>query len=64
MARYTENKHGIRVRCWCASCLYKELTRAVTVRRCSKHHKDVKPTGYCKHWQMSHQLEQAGLVTE
>ena len=61
MAKFTENKYGIRVRCWCASCRYKELTRASSLRRCTKHHKDVKPNHCCKCWEMSEQLQLAGM---
>ena len=57
---FVANDHQIAVKVWCASCQYKSLTRAVTLRRCTKHNKDVKPSGCCKSWEMSEQLQMAG----
>lgn len=58
--RFTRNAYGIQVKRCCASCQYKDLTRAFSLRRCMKHHKDVEPSDCCKHWQMSEQLQLAG----
>lgn len=44
----------------CASCAFKELTRAVTQRRCGKHLIDVRSWEVCKCWTMSEQLKMAG----
>ena len=57
---FVPNSHGIAVRVWCASCHYKDYTRANSLRRCKKLHKDVKPSGCCKHWQMSETMKSAG----
>ena len=57
---FVVNDHQIAVKVWCASCQYKELSRAVTLRRCTKHCKNVKPTDCCKSWEMSEQLQLAG----
>ena len=56
----TENTFGIRVNKLCASCAYKDLTRAVSLRRCTKHGEDVRPRDVCKCWAMSEQLQLAG----
>ena len=50
----------IHVRKCCASCAHKDLTRAVSVRYCSVHDKNVKPCDYCKEWRLSEQLKNAG----
>ena len=54
------NEHGIEIRECCASCKHKDLTRLMASRFCLKHHKKVKPRGYCKEWAMSEQMEAAG----
>ena len=36
------------------------LTRAVSLRRCTKHGKDVRPRDVCECWAMSEQLQLAG----
>ena len=56
----TENTFGIQVNKCCASCAYKDLTRAVSLRRCTKHGKDVRPRDVCECWAMSEQLQLAG----
>ena len=58
--RFTRNAYGIQVKRCCASCQYKDLTRAFSLRRCMKHHKDVEPSGCCKHWVMSGTMKSAG----
>ena len=50
----------IRVRKCCASCAYKDLTRALSARYCTEHHKNVKPDDCCMMWQISEQLKKAG----
>ena len=57
---FVPNSHGIAVRVWCASCRYKDLTRAVSLRRCAKHHRNVSAGDVCNDWQMSEQLQLAG----
>ena len=54
------NSHGILINRCCASCRFKDLTRLMTARFCTQHHKSVKPKGCCKQWEISDQLEAAG----
>jgi hypothetical protein len=54
------NLHGVEIKKCCASCRFKDLTRLITVRFCTQHHKSVKPNGCCKQWAMSEQMEAAG----
>lgn len=56
----TMNAFGIVINKCCASCAFKDLTRAVSQRRCKKTGKSVSPSGYCKQWAMSRQLQMAG----
>ena len=56
----TRNTFGIVINKCCASCAHKDLTRAVTLRRCMKHRKDVRTNEVCKLWAMSQQLRMAG----
>ena len=56
----TRNQFGIMVKRCCASCRYKDLTRAVSLRRCAKHHRNVSAGDVCNDWQMSEQLQLAG----
>ena len=58
--RFIRNPFGILVKRCCASCGHKDLTRAVSLRRCAKHHKDVTASDVCDDWQMSQELQQAG----
>ena len=57
---YEYNQHGIRVRRCCRSCAYKAMTRALSLRRCTKRRKDVSPDGVCRCWTMSEQLKRVG----
>ena len=54
------NIYGILINRCCASCRFKDLTRLMTSRYCTQHHKGVKPKGCCKQWEISDQLEAAG----
>ena len=56
----TKNAFGVVINKCCASCAFKDLTRAVSQRRCKKTGKSVSPSGYCKQWAMSRQLQMAG----
>lgn len=56
----TKNAFGVVINKCCASCTFKDLTRAVSQRRCKKTGKSVSPSGYCKQWAMSRQLQMAG----
>ena len=56
----TMNAFGVVINKCCASCAFKDLTRAVSQRRCKKTGKSVNPCGYCKQWAMSRQLQMAG----
>ena len=58
MSEMTENAYGIQVKRCCASCAYKKLTRLMTLRRCTKHRANVKPSNVCKDWVMSETLRE------
>ena len=55
------NQHGIEVRECCASCRHKDLTRLISSRFCLQHLKSVKPREWCEQWEMSEQMQAAGL---
>ena len=55
------NQHGIEIRECCASCKFKDLTRLVLARYCTQHQKKVKPRECCEQWEMSEQMQAAGL---
>ena len=55
------NSHGIEIKKCCASCKHKDLTRLLSARFCSLHQKKVKPREGCKQWEMSEQMQAAGL---
>ena len=57
---YTKNAHGITVKKCCASCCYKNLSKANHVRFCTQHGKEVKACGLCSLWEMSKQVQLAG----
>ena len=56
-----KNQHGIEVRECCASCRHKDLTRLLLARYCTQHQKKVKPRECCEQWEMSEQMQAAGL---
>ena len=60
MKRQTRNAFDVLINTCCASCAYKDLTRAVSARRCTKHGREVQALDLCGHWVMSEQLELAG----
>jgi hypothetical protein len=47
------NPYGVRVRRCCASCSHRDISRAVSSRYCTEHHKDVNPNQMCSLWKMS-----------
>ena len=55
------NQHGIEVKECCASCRHKDLTRLISSRFCLQHQKKVKPRECCEQWEMSEQMQAAGL---
>ena len=55
------NQHGVEIRECCASCRHKDLTRLLSARFCSLHQKKVKPRECCKQWEISEQMQAAGL---
>ena len=55
------NQHGVEIKECCASCKHKDLTRLLSARFCSLHQKKVKPRECCKQWEMSEQMQAAGL---
>ena len=56
-----KNQHGIEVKECCASCRHKDLTRLISSRFCLQHQKKVKPRECCEQWEMSEQMQAAGL---
>ena len=57
---FTRNTHGIVVKKCCASCAYKELSKADVLRYCVRHEKEVSSSGLCSLWEMSKQAQLAG----
>ena len=55
------NQYGIEVKECCASCRHKDLTRLMSSRFCLQHQKKVKPRECCEQWEMSEQMQAAGL---
>ena len=55
------NQYGIEVKECCASCRHKDLTRLLLARYCTQHQKKVKPRECCEQWEMSEQMQAAGL---
>ena len=59
--KFTTNPYGIEVRRWCASCRYRELTRAVTQRMCTLRKQIVSPCEVCPRWELSKALQTVGF---
>ena len=57
---YSDNPQGFRVKKCCMACRHKDLTRAKSLRRCTKHGYDVNPYHTCKDWEMSEVLKKVG----
>ena len=57
---FTKNTHGIVVKKCCASCAYRDLSKADVLRFCTQHKKGVKASGLCCLWEMSKQAQLAG----
>ena len=57
---FTLNHFGISVKKCCASCAYKEQSRLITKRRCTKHGRDVRPCHLCDCWKMDEKAKAAG----
>ena len=57
---FTKNVHGITVKKCCASCAYKDLSKADFVRYCTQRKIKVKACSLCCLWQMSKQAQLAG----
>lgn len=57
---FTRNTHGIVVKKCCASCAYKDLSKADVLRYCVRHEKEVSSSGLCSLWEMSKQAQLAG----
>lgn len=58
---YVRNQFDVRIKKCCASCAFKDLTRAVTERYCTEHAKTVKACEVCKSWRMSSLLQSMQL---
>ena len=54
-----KNQYGLTVKCCCASCGHKDLTRT-TKRMCMKKHRAVDALDVCDDWMLSDQLKNAG----
>lgn len=59
---YTRNKHGVKVKRWCASCLHMGYNENAT-RVCSLWNEKVKACSRCKKWRMSENMHIAGNAT-
>lgn len=57
---FTKNHFGISVKKCCASCAYKEQSRLITKRRCTKSGRDVRPCYLCDCWKMDEKTKAAG----
>ena len=59
-----KNDYCISVKVICASCKYKRNIKDMKKRECIRHRKrkEVKPKGYCKFWEMSEGLMNAGRL--
>ena len=55
-----KNKFHIKVKKYCMSCAFKDLTRCLNSRFCIKHETEVKRTHVCVDWEMSLQQRMAG----
>ena len=58
--KFTKNHFGISIKMCCASCAYKEHSRLLSKRRCTKHGCDVKPCYLCDCWKMDEKAKAAG----
>lgn len=47
------NAYGVRVKRCCASCMFKDMTRATATRYCTKKEHKVNPRDVCDLWKMS-----------
>ena len=54
------NKYNIEVKVQCASCAFKEQTKAISIRLCNFHKKKVSPQDCCEAWKMSQTLAKVG----
>lgn len=59
--KITTNRFGLKVKMCCASCQFKDLTRASSKRWCNRQEKNTKPDYLCSLWQMSQQMRTAGM---
>lgn len=57
---FTKNHFGICIKKCCASCAYKEQSRLITKRRCTKHGREVRPCHLCDCWKMDEKAKAAG----
>jgi len=61
MRDFERNAFDMPIRKCCASCKYKGLTRAVLLRRCQMHDRDVSPMGVCCLWEMNQTMRRVGM---
>lgn len=60
--KWVRNDYGIKVKRCCASCIHKDLTRAVSKRYCKMNGEYIEPLHVCDSWEMNEQMKMAGLV--
>ena len=60
--KWVRNEYGIKVKRCCASCIHKDLTRAVSKRYCKMNGECIEPLHVCESWEMNEQTKMAGLV--
>ena len=58
--RVTTNQFGAKINRCCASCRFKEPTRLMTKRLCTKTNQEVNPFDVCTMWRMNDQVKRAG----
>ena len=57
---FTRNEHGVKIQMCCASCKKRKVT-SEDGRVCGLTGKPVKGCHYCKQWEMTPQLHNAGM---
>lgn len=60
MTDFKNNSFGVAIKMQCSSCAFKDMTRAVSTRYCTKHERSVEPNHVCSLWSMSDQMKMAG----
>lgn len=58
--KFTRNRYGIKVKCTCMSCAFKEITRNQSMRICTQDNKEVSRCYVCDNWKMNKTLQALG----